>query len=444
MKKTLLGILALGLVCCTPQRQENLHITITTDDTTERKMSISPMDDGEGFIELAIEEGAYTAIIPSSKTGFYSLVSVKGDAQYIMPYYVPVTKSKSTSKITFGERGSLSLSGSRDNRALAAYTAAYAANSRALWGLSKGDTEAARALIEAFATKADSIIAKHRCSDQVAEYIQIWAYTIACDSYNSLPRIVGMPANELPYSREDLLAAPHTMLNTPTAALFSSTPHIVYAGIPYKNNLDSALLYVEQHYTEPTLIQKVNDNIASRYVSRYNYNNEFDRGLERLQIATDRYGLDHHHIADFEKHRATVPGQPFPGGIVLKDPEGNMVDFSTFHGKYVYIDMWASWCVPCLREVPELQKLEKTLKNKKVEFVSISIDASEDSWKKKLKEKDMHGNQFWNPDGTLGKALNVKGIPFFVIYDPDGNLYMHGAPRPSQGPGLVELLERLK
>ena len=122
----------------------------------------------------------------------------------------------------------------------------------------------------------------------------------------------------------------------------------------------------------------------------------------------------------------------------------NVVDFSAFRGKYVYIDMWASWCVPCLREVPELQKLEKTLKNKKVEFVSISIDANQDAWKKKMDEKNMHGNQLWNPAGTLGTALNVKGIPFFAIYDPEGKLYMYGAPRPSQGQGLVELLEGLK
>ena len=106
--------------------------------------------------------------------------------------------------------------------------------------------------------------------------------------------------------------------------------------------------------------------------------------------------------------------------------------------------MWASWCVPCLREVPVLQELEKKLKNKKVAFVSISIDASKEAWLKKLEEKNMHGHQLWNPESTLGKALNVKGIPFFAIYDPDGNLYMHGAPRPSQGPGLVELLEGLK
>ena len=86
----------------------------------------------------------------------------------------------------------------------------------------------------------------------------------------------------------------------------------------------------------------------------------------------------------------------------------------------------------------------KELKNDKVVFVSISIDSTEEPWKKKMEEKQMHGHQLWNPENTLGQALNVKGIPFFAIYDPEGCLYMHGAPRPSQGPGLVKLLEGLK
>lgn len=444
MKKTLLPLLAFGLVCCTPQRQETQTITITTDNTVDCKMSLVPMGSHAEAVEMATEEGTYTASVATSETGFYNLVSVKNDAQYIIPHYVPVTKAQSASHLTFGEKGAISIEGSKDNSALAAFTSVYAASSRNLWMLQKGDTEAARAIIEAIAFKADSVISAYRCSKPVAEYIKVWAYTIAYDCFSSVPRIVRVPLKELPYSREELLAEPHTVLDSPIAALFSNTPHIVYSSIPNKNNLDSALIYVAQHYTDTALIKKVNDNIAGRYVNRYDYSNDFDKGLERLQAATTQYGLNPHHVADFEKHRATVPGQPFPAGIVLQDRNGNVVDFSAFRGKYVYIDMWASWCVPCLREVPVLQELEKKLKNKKVAFVSISIDANQEAWKKKMDEKNMHGHQLWNPEGTLGKALNVKGIPFFAIYDPDGNLYMHGAPRPSQGPGLVELLEGLK
>ena len=146
-----------------------------------------------------------------------------------------------------------------------------------------------------------------------------------------------------------------------------------------------------------------------------------------------------------ETQKKTAVGQPYTD-IKGTDVNGNPVSLSDYvgKGKYVLVDMWASWCVPCLREVPVLQQLEKTLKNKKVTFVSISIDANQEAWKKKMDEKNRHGNQLWNRKVSLGTALNVKGIPFFAIYDPEGKLYMYGAPRPSQGQGLVQLLEGLK
>ena len=56
MKKTLLPILALAMVCCTPQRQETQHITITTDDVTDRKMTLSPMAGHRGATEMTLEE----------------------------------------------------------------------------------------------------------------------------------------------------------------------------------------------------------------------------------------------------------------------------------------------------------------------------------------------------------------------------------------------------
>ena len=117
MKKTLLPLLALGLVCCTPQRQDTQHITITTDDATDRKMILVPMGNNEGSTEMTAENATYTATTSTSETGFYNLVSIKGHAQSIIPHYVPVTKSESASHLTFGEKGSISLDGSKDNRA---------------------------------------------------------------------------------------------------------------------------------------------------------------------------------------------------------------------------------------------------------------------------------------------------------------------------------------
>ena len=443
MKKGIIALLALGMMCaCTSQRKESQEITVTVNDAEGRKIMISPMGVEGKSAEMTVEGTRYSAMMETSPLGFYYLVSIKDNAQIILPHYVPVNKEKSESQINFGERAKVDLEGSQDNEALAAYLNAYAQTSRAIWAPNANLTTPD--LLKSYITKADSILKVYRCSEPVKEYLRIWGYVNAYEDYASVQRILKLKTEDMPYSRASLLPQPHTIFNSPIASLFSSTLGIVYSSIPNKNDLDSAFTYVAQHYTDTTLVKKVNDYIAERYVSRYNYSNEFDKGLENLQAATERYNLDARHASNFAKRRATVPGQLFPEGIVLQDREGNVVDFSTFRGKYVYIDMWASWCVPCLREVPELQKLEKTLKNKNVEFVSISIDANQDAWKKKMDEKDMHGNQLWNPEGTLGTALNVKGIPFFAIYDPEGKLYMYGAPRPSQGKGLVELLEGLK
>ena len=442
MKRGIISALILSLMACTAPKQERQQITLTVNDSDGRKLMLSPMGNYEGSTEMTADGTTFRADMSTSATGFYNLISIKGQSQILLPFYVPVTKAESVAQVNFGERGNISIEGSDDNQALAAYATAYGELSRAMW--TPGTDLTTPSLLKKFITKADSIIGVYDCSSDVEKYLKLWSYLNAYDNYASVPRILQVKSTEMPYQRKDFLPEPHQGLDTPLAALFTNTPHIVFTSLPNQNNLDSALIYLETHYTDSTLKAQVKNNIAERYVTRFNYADGFDKGLERLQKATEKYGLDPSHAERFAKLKATIPGQPFPENVVLKDKDGNTVDFSTFRGKYVYIDMWASWCVPCLKEVPVLQKLEKELKNDKVVFVSISIDSTEEPWKKKMEEKQMHGHQLWNPENTLGQALNVKGIPFFAIYDPEGCLYMHGAPRPSQGPGLVKVREGWK
>ncbi|MBQ8867212.1 MAG: TlpA family protein disulfide reductase [Bacteroidaceae bacterium] len=442
MKRVILSILTISLIGCTTTVQEKQEITITTNDAEGRKLMIAPMGGGAGATEMVANGSVYSAMIPTSPTGFYELVSIKDQSQSIIPFYVPVTEAKGESTLAFGERGAVDMDGSEDNRTLGAYATAYNEYARAIWQ-SELDVKNP-AILKAFMVKADSVINAHDCSDEVKEFLKIWNYIHIHNTYDIVARILKGKQEEMPYKREDLLPEPHTVMDSPLASLFTEARLIVYASLPNRNNLDSALIYLEEHYSDTTLKAKVKDHIAGRYVTRFNYADGFEKGLERLQKATEKYGLDPSHAERFAKLKATIPGQPFPEGVELKDANGNVVDFATFRGKYVYIDLWASWCSPCLKEVPALQKLEKELKNDKVVFLSISIDTKEDAWKNKMKEKNMHGNQLWDPTNSLGQALNVKGIPFFAIYDPEGRLYMHGAPRPSQGPGLVMLLEGLK
>lgn len=442
MTKRIIPIFLFCLTTILAVAQDSFVFSLQTNDTIARRFLVSPMGNQEGMSSLTPQNGLLKAELATHPSGFYNLVSTKGYSQIILPLYLP-KEEVTPSVLTFHPEGGFSFTGSEDNNALAAYSRFYAENNRVLWNLSGNDSEILKQMLGAFLTKADSIGKVYRCSPSVREYLSIWAYISAFDSYSSLPRILRIKPEELAFAREELLPAPHQVLDSPLAALFANTPGIVFASLPNPNNLDSALIYLDTHYTNKELKQKVKNDIAQRYVTRFNYEQGYDNGLARLQAATEKYGLDKQYVEEFVKRKATIPGQPFPENVVLKDTLGNVVDFSAFRGKYVYIDLWASWCVPCLKEVPVLQKLERELQNEKLVFLSISIDAKEDAWKKKMKQKNMHGNQLWNPGNTIGQALNVKGIPFFIIYDPDGKLYMHGAPRPSQGAGVVELLKNL-
>ncbi len=96
----------------------------------------------------------------------------------------------------------------------------------------------------------------------------------------------------------------------------------------------------------------------SRYIKGYNYSNDFLDGLAHVTAAVETYQLPQTLIADFKSKLSTVGGQAFPAAVELEDSLGQKFDFTSLRGKYVYIDLWASWCVPCIKEIPYLLKLE--------------------------------------------------------------------------------------
>ena len=115
---------------------------------------------------------------------------------------------------------------------------------------------------------------------------------------------------------------------------------------------------------------------------------------------------------------------------------GGQTSLKDLAGKLVYIDVWATWCGPCLKEMPSLKKLIKDYKGKNVEFVSISIDHKKDyeKWRKMVLEKDIGGLQLYDAEGLSSafmKAFNVGLIPRFMMLDYEGKIITANAPRPS-------------
>ncbi|CAL2088851.1 cytochrome c biogenesis protein CcmG, thiol:disulfide interchange protein DsbE [Tenacibaculum sp. 190524A05c] len=138
-------------------------------------------------------------------------------------------------------------------------------------------------------------------------------------------------------------------------------------------------------------------------------------------------------------------GKVAPKFVDYENPKRETFSLDDLKGKYVYIDVWATWCPPCLAEIPSLQKLEKDYHDKNIQFVSISVDKRDDyfTWTDMIEEKNLGGLQLYaNEDKTFSEAYRISSIPRFILVDPEGNLVSADAPRPSD-PKLVELFSSL-
>ena len=136
--------------------------------------------------------------------------------------------------------------------------------------------------------------------------------------------------------------------------------------------------------------------------------------------------------------------------VKFKDYENNSggkTSFDDLNGKYTYIDVWATWCGPCIAEIPSLKKVEKEFHGKNIEFVSISIDREKDheKWKKMIVDRSLGGMQLFadkNWESQFIQDYMIKGIPRFILIDPQGNIVNSNAPRPSDKK-LVKTLKSL-
>jgi thiol-disulfide isomerase/thioredoxin len=164
-----------------------------------------------------------------------------------------------------------------------------------------------------------------------------------------------------------------------------------------------------------------------------------------MEISTDEeYKME---ITEkYNKLKHLVKGMPAPKFDYVNHAGGKM-SMDDLNGKYVYFDIWATWCGPCIREIPYLKEAEEKYKNANVQFVSISIDpiSDLDKWKKFIVDKELVGIQLYavgDWKSSIIKDYAIDGIPRFILVDPEGNIVSADAPRPSD-PKLAEMLDDL-
>ncbi|MFD0861396.1 TlpA family protein disulfide reductase [Sungkyunkwania multivorans] len=211
----------------------------------------------------------------------------------------------------------------------------------------------------------------------------------------------------------------------------------------YEGNYDKAFLeltasipkgYIKQEYLNEMAFAFLNpnENLDAMYATF----TENVTNPEYLKSYKEKY----------DKLKTLAKGASSPT-FDFENYERGTTSLADLKGKYVYIDVWATWCGPCLREIPSLKKVETEYHDKNIEFVSISIDRKKDyeAWRKMVDDKELGGIQLMADNDWSSKFVKdyaIEGIPRFILIDTEGKIVTADAPRPSD-PELKALFEEL-
>lgn len=195
---------------------------------------------------------------------------------------------------------------------------------------------------------------------------------------------------------------------------------------------------------------EIRDNQVTEFlVNHFVYNFIDNNGLDKADTLIT---LFHKHVKDtkdieqfntlcskWEKLKAGTSSPSFS----CPDINGKTISLADLKGKYVYIDVWATWCGPCRGELPHLKTLEEKYAGKDIYFVSLSCDKNKKAWENMVKKDEMKGIQLhMGTDASFMDAYLINGIPRFILLDRDGKIISANMTRPSD-PATTQKFDEL-
>lgn len=138
---------------------------------------------------------------------------------------------------------------------------------------------------------------------------------------------------------------------------------------------------------------------------------------------------------------AVEVGQMAPD-FELQGQNGTMVKLSSYKGKTVYLDFWASWCGPCKQSFPWMNEMQSRYGAKKFQVVGVNVDQKTDDAKEFLKENKANFDIVFDSTGKIPKTFTIKGMPTSMLIGADGKIMsIHTGFKSEQKPELEKQIK---
>lgn len=457
MKKTILLVAAMCGLCCCPGQAQLLKGVVKADSISDMMVTFSPSGNIFENVNAEVGPDANGVFVYDGKIGRQWIDATVQADNDVFGVHLEQGK-KATISITRDSQGQLTATLGGDNAQLSnvVNTITKAYDMMRYWSPDPAEAKPIseyRAQLEQEHARVDAVLKKMKKGPWRDYYTRLseGSYRWMCirllmdqafdenKSFLSYPEYVEATRDIDPNDSINLLTNLSTAWQTSTRLrILSETNDTTASYLQLMREMDTRLT----------------NSKARRLLTQmlmYSYTMGPEGDIEKIWAAYKDFAKDYPEmIAQYEPMIKTAlqtfNGKPLPYDPTIETVAGDTLKLSRLYGKITYIDMWATWCGPCCKEIPHLKKvLEKNKGNDKIAFVSISIDANRKAWENKLKKDNPQWPQYLMPQADadkLMKLMGINGIPRFILLDAKGNVIDPDAKRPSD-PELQSTIDKL-
>lgn len=156
----------------------------------------------------------------------------------------------------------------------------------------------------------------------------------------------------------------------------------------------------------------------------YGIKNFYDKNADKVSkdLANNTTTSSNSKVIDSKENNNNNKYPVLPSSIVMNS-KGESVDLSKLKGKTLIINVWATWCPPCIKEMPELSELDKSLNDKDIMLIELASEEKSVVEKFLNKEKLTFKNVYYDKDMNFSLNLNIQSIPTTIFVNKEGRIF---------------------